>query len=223
MEQQVLPPARAGAGFWPWIIILIVLAAGLAWRGMARSGVDDLDDSWKSHPAVGSQLPYFHLEPLTGDARPKELADLQGKVTLINLWGPWCGVCAVEFPHLVELEQHFRAEPDFQFLSVSTNYDPTNEVGLAQETEQFLKQYRAEFPTYRDPAAATQKALLQGPLRGELGYPATLLVDREAKIRGLWLGYYPGVERQIREAIAALLAGNESGPQPSDSQRSQHD
>ena len=41
-------------------------------------------------------------------------------MTLVNFWGPWCPACGIEFPHLVELEEHFRTDPNFQFLSVST-------------------------------------------------------------------------------------------------------
>ena len=57
-------------------------------------------------------------------------ADLKGKVTLVNFWGPWCPACAIEFPHLVELEEHFRGDPNFQFLSISTNADPLDDRGL---------------------------------------------------------------------------------------------
>ena len=55
------------------------------------------------HPAVGQKITTFALQPLTGDSREVTEADLAEKVTLVNFWGPWCGACAVEFPHLVEV------------------------------------------------------------------------------------------------------------------------
>src|SRR5262249_39047933 len=136
-----------------------------------------------THPAIGTKLTMFRLEPLTGNGRPITEADLIGKVTLVNFWGPWCGACVVEFPHLMEIEKHFREEPDFQFLSISTNYNPRDDKGLAQSTEHFLKQRRADFPTYRDPDAATTRDLIQAARLDHFGYPTTVLIDREGAIR----------------------------------------
>src|SRR5262249_16153316 len=156
--------------------------------------------------AVGVKLTTFRLEPLTGTGHSAAEADLLGKVTLINFWGPWCGACAIEFPHLVELEQHFRAQPDFQFFPLSSNYNPRDDKDLAENTELFLKCQRAEYPTYRDPEAQTTIGLAkEGKLDG-FAYPATLLLDRTGSIRGLWIVYVPGDERAVRAAIESVLS-----------------
>jgi thiol-disulfide isomerase/thioredoxin len=158
------------------------------------------------HPAVGTKLPTFQLEPLTGEVRPASAADLAGKVTLVNFWGPWCGACVVEFPHLVEIEQHFRTKPGFQFFSVSSNFDPRDEQGLAESTEAFLKQQQADFPTYRDPQGATTISLVKAAEIENFGFPATVVFGRGGAIRGLWIGYVPGDELAVRKAIDAALA-----------------
>ena len=44
-----------------------------------------------NHPAVGQPILLFELEPLTDATTPLSRADLQGKVTLVNLWATWCG------------------------------------------------------------------------------------------------------------------------------------
>jgi thiol-disulfide isomerase/thioredoxin len=51
-----------------------------------------------NHPAVGQPILLFELEPLTDATTPLSRADLQGKVTLVNLWATWCGPCEEEFP-----------------------------------------------------------------------------------------------------------------------------
>src|SRR5262245_46062682 len=127
-ERQLLPPEPTRSAIWPWLLIIVALTAVIAFRALGPSAPPNHGEL---HPAVGTTITAFHLEPLTGDSRKAEASDLIGKVTLVNFWGPWCGACAVEFPHLVELEQHFRKQQDFQFFSVSSNPNPLDETDLA--------------------------------------------------------------------------------------------
>src|SRR5688500_16565991 len=137
MEQRLSPPSPAARPLWPWFLILTALAILLLWR-LSRPAPSTNDGP--NHPGVGSAVTEFSLAPLTGDPPPVELASLDGKLTLINFWGPWCGPCDLEFPHLLELAEHFRPHPEFQFLSVSYNPDPFDTSGLAQSTSEFLRQ-----------------------------------------------------------------------------------
>jgi thiol-disulfide isomerase/thioredoxin len=185
--------------------VLFGLLLFVAWRWMGSSATD-LEGRGRRHPAVGTRLQDIALEQLTGDARPITTADLGGKVTLINFWGPWCGPCAIEFPHLIELQEHFRGHSDFQFLSVSSNPDPRDDRGLAESTREFLRQQRASIPTYRDSAGRTTIALIHTARLERFGYPTTVLLDRDGVIRALWTGYRPGDERSMRAIIEVVLA-----------------
>ena len=179
-ERQSLPPERSGWGVWPWLGLLGLLVAGLAIRSAIKPAALEQESRGEHHPAVGVKLTRFHLEPLTGESREVNLDDLDDKVTLINFWGPWCGACAVEFPHLVELEKPFRPRPGFQFFSVSSNYNPADETDLAKNTEQFLKARQADFPTYRDPWGRDDAGHHAGSARGTI----RLSGDRAAGQRG---------------------------------------
>lgn len=209
-ERQLFPPDRTGWGIWPWIGLLGLLAALLVWRGtMKPADVGEQEMRGEHHPAVGTKLTRFSLEPLTGESREVSIGDLEGKVTLVNFWGPWCGACLIEFPHLMEIEQHFRSQSGFQFFSVSSNYNPADETDLAKNTEQFLNKQRAEFPTYRDPRGQTTMALAVAAREEQFGYPATALLGPEGEIRGLWIGYQPGDEKAVRQAIEKTLANKQ--------------
>src|SRR3954466_3532940 len=104
-ERQLMPPERKPVRLWPWLLLLIVFVAMFALR--AWRATPEAEQRGEHDPAVGAQLTDFRWEPLTGDARPVTQADLEDKLTLVNFWGPWCPACAIEFPHLVELEEHF--------------------------------------------------------------------------------------------------------------------
>ena len=202
-EKQWLPPEQNGLRFWPWaalaLVVLLVFLSRSWWHGIER-GV-----TGAQHPAVGQKITSMALKPLTGDAREIETADLMGKVTLVNFWGPWCGACVVEFPHLVEIEAHFRGNERFQFLSVSSNFDPLDETGLAENTADFLKRHGADFPTYRDPRGQTTRGLATELKLENFGYPTSLLIGPDLTVLGVWMGYAPGDEKDVRQSIEKAL------------------
>ncbi len=207
MEQDFYEPAGSSWPWWPLVIVLVAVIAigGLLWAAVLWQVRIEEENSQR---AVGARLTELALEPLTGDPPPVTLADLQGKVTLINFWGPWCKPCIQEFPHLVEILEHYGKRDDFRFISVASNQDPLDLEGLAEETALFLKQHQVNFPTYSDPAAKTRQALIDTAGIEAFGYPATLVVGRDGRLRGLWLGYVPGEERHVREAIEMALRGD---------------
>jgi thiol-disulfide isomerase/thioredoxin len=207
-EQQLLPPQRRRSRVWLWLGLMVLVAVVFAAATLLRPPPPPIGPR---HPAVGTKLTTFHLEPLTGEGRETSLEDLAGKVTLLNFWGPWCSACIVEFPHLVEIERHFRGRGDFQFFSVSSNQNARDETGLAASTAQFLKQHQADFPTYRDADARTIDSLITDAKLDHFGFPTTVLLGRDGAIRGIWLGYSRGDEESVRQAIEKALADEPPG------------
>ncbi len=187
------------AAFW------LALVAGCH-EGLPGGSYEDYIGA--KHPAVGTKLDVVRLQPLTPGAEPVSAADIEGKVTLMNLWGPWCGYCEVEFPHLVDMVKHFETNDDFRFLSVSVPASPSEDASLAAETEDFLKRYKANFPAYTDNDAVTRRHLVEATKIGAdgFGYPTTLVLGRDGKIRGMWVGYVGGWEKQMRRVVEAALA-----------------
>ncbi len=73
----------------------------------------------RQQPGVGKPLPRLELVGLTGGAEPVTLADLRGKVTLVNFWGTWCPPCRDELPHIAAIYHKYRDRDDVRVLAVS--------------------------------------------------------------------------------------------------------
>jgi len=153
---------------------------------------------------VGEKLPQLRLRPLDGNDKTVALSDMAGRVVLLNFWGTWCPPCREELPHIAALYREFRSRPAFELLAVSCEEDGTeNLASLRQATEGFLKQQRIDVPVYTDRGGVTRAAVRQ--VVGFAGYPTTLVLDRQGCVRGVWSGYRPGMEDQMRELVARLL------------------
>lgn len=187
------------------VVGLIVLLGLLIWR-QARRPRPGEEGMGTRHPAVGQSLAKFSVQPLTGGDQPLKLADLSGKVALINVWGTWCGPCLVEFPHLKELAEHYRNRSDFQFVSLSCSVPGADDDDLAENTAALLKEQHADFPTYADPTWQARQEIgrVTGEPRG-IPYPTTLLLGRDGTIRAVWFGYRDGLTDDMRDAIEDAL------------------
>ncbi|MEA3004373.1 MAG: hypothetical protein QOH81_3161 [Sphingomonadales bacterium] len=66
---------------------------------------------------VGKPAPAFALT--TFDKRKLKLADLQGKVVVINWWATWCGPCKAEMPMMSAFHRRHKGE-GFEIFGVTT-------------------------------------------------------------------------------------------------------
>ncbi len=198
-------------GVFPWLALPVIAVFVILWiqlrnpEGKKDPERPDAQQSDAEQPGIGNRLPRLQLEPLTGDGRPVGLNDLKGHVTLIDFWGTWCPPCRAELPHLAELAGRFGNQRDFRLLAVSCGGDPNSEnvESLRQETAAFLRENNIDLPTYWDPQGSSRFGV--DAVAGFKGYPTTVLFDRQGVIRGYWIGYEPGVERQIERRVAELL------------------
>src|SRR4051812_13753573 len=64
---------------------------------------------------VGEVAPNFQLRDLGGNM--VTLAQLRGKIVLLNFWATWCGPCRVEMPAMEQLYRTF-SHQEFEILAV---------------------------------------------------------------------------------------------------------
>ncbi len=199
-EQQALGKRPRGSGrlIGLFLLLAVVISLVLIVKSLTPPPSDPGDS-----PAVGKVFEGLQFEPLTEGAEAISLADLQGQVTLINFWGPWCGPCRIEFPELMELRDGFK-DPRFRFVSVSYSAAP-GDPQLRTQTAAFLAGQKFVLPVHQDPQLAVSQTLQKLTQEPGFSFPTTVLLDQQGVIRSVWIGYRPGIAKEMREHVAALL------------------
>lgn len=127
----------------------------------------------------------------TIDGRAVRLADLKGKVVLLNFWATWCGPCIKEMPYLVSLYEKYRSE-GFELLAISVDDKADRDEVIA-----FAPKHGMIFPVLFDDGVRSRY--------GVNAFPTNVFIDRQGRERHRLAGVGPETARSLEIIIAELL------------------
>jgi len=144
-----------------------------------------------SKPAGGEVkvAPDFTLTSIDGNR--VSLAEHRGKVVLLDFWATWCPPCRAAIPHVVELQNQYRADG---FAVVGMNMDQDSEDLTA-----FLQRNTVNYPIVR---VTEDVRMAYG---GVSSIPIAFLIDRQGRIRQKYLGYDKRIAEDMEQTLQALL------------------
>ena len=161
-------------------ILLLVLVACLAACGPAPQA------------SATKVAPAFDLPDLNGGR--VSLADLEGKVLVVDFWATWCGPCITEIPHYAEFWRKNQPR-GVEVLGV------VMDSGSPDDILDFVREYKIPY----------RQLLGDDEIAGEFGvnqgFPTTFVIDGEGVIRSKILGSPPTKFDKLQETVDAALAG----------------
>jgi thiol-disulfide isomerase/thioredoxin len=123
------------------------------------------------------RVPAPQLSGTTLEGEPLDVADYRGQVVVLNFWASWCPPCRAEAPNLLEVAEATKAD-GVQFIGV-------NVKNARDEAIAFERKQGVTYPSLHDQPGVLltrfRKLVPQVP-------PTTLLLDREGRIAGRFIG-----------------------------------
>src|SRR3981081_716794 len=134
-----------------------------------------------------SLAPAFNLKDASG--KDIKLADLKGKVVLVNFWATWCEGCQVEIPWFVEFQKEY-ASRGFVVVGISMDDDGWKSV------KPWIKEKKVNYPI-----VIGNEGL--GKQYGLEGMPLSALLDREGRLADVHHGIVEktATQQKIRELL----------------------
>lgn len=185
---------------WNGLLTGVLLAGSLfIWTtrmGTPRSAAAPIEvppEAALPAPQPGHPAPSFRLQTLDGST--VSLADLTGRVVLINVWASWCAPCRSEMPAIEAAYVTYR-EQGFTVAAVNLRED-------RETVAAFLRTHKLTFPALLDTDGTVSTAYRSHAL------PSSFFVDRQGVIRAVYRGPMPRsvitgtVEQLLRERSAA--------------------
>jgi thiol-disulfide isomerase/thioredoxin len=138
-------------------------------------------------PLLPRPAPAFVVEMLEGG--DKALADLRGKIVLVDFWATWCKPCLETMPRLQKLYSAY-SDRGFEVLGISIDDDKDRVKKVKRIVDKLGISYPISLDAKQTPAWHQLKVK---------AIPAMYLLDREIQIVAQWAGKidYAEVEKEV--------------------------
>lgn len=144
---------------------------------------------------INMPAPTFALLNLKGEK--VDLANLKGKVVILDYWATWCGPCIASFPGMQKAVDKYKNDPNVVFLFINTSQREENR-------EQVVKDFMAANPYTFNVLLDTKNK--QDPNKFDVieeykvtGIPTKFIIDGNGKIRFKKIGGSSNVDGTVKE------------------------
>jgi len=166
-------------------LVVSALLAGAALAGCSNGIGGSGDQGFVSGNGDIRTLPAADRKapgPVSGTSlqgKQISLADLKGKVVVVNVWGSWCGPCRAEAPMLAAAAKDLQRK-GVVFVGINSR-NPEQAAPRA-----FVRRYGIPYDSIYDPDGRTLLAF-RGTLPAN-AIPSTVVLDRQGRVAASVLG-----------------------------------
>ncbi|UCD52107.1 MAG: carboxypeptidase regulatory-like domain-containing protein [Phycisphaerales bacterium] len=139
-------------------------------RGDSPLGVPDIRVQPLTYPGAGESAPLFEAQ--TFDDKTVRLADLRGKVVLLDFWASWCNPCVAKLPKMRTLHEAFADEKNFAMIGLSLDWDVEKARRMIDEKD----------PDWTQLSLGSMDESIVVKQYGVGGIPMTILIDADGTI-----------------------------------------
>lgn len=137
------------------------------------------------------------------DQSPVKLADMRGRVVLLDFWADWCGPCISTFPQLKNWSEKYK-DKGLVILGVTDYFGGADgrDMTTAQELD-YLREFKKKHNLPYGFAVADGRD--NDVAYGISSIPTSFLIDRRGVVRYISVGAAPQELNELSQAIRKLL------------------
>ncbi|GAA1525687.1 TlpA disulfide reductase family protein [Actinomadura kijaniata] len=185
--------ARASVG----VAALVGVLSGCAGNGASGDAAGGTrfvaGDGSTTQIAAAERKPAPVASGATLDGKQVSLADLRGKVVVVNFWASWCAPCRGEAPSLEQVYTENKGR-GVEFLGV-------NFKDSAENAKAFERKFKVTYPSFHDADGRIGLGFREVPPNA---IPSTLVLDKQGRIAVRILG--ATTYSKLNPLVAKVLA-----------------
>jgi thiol-disulfide isomerase/thioredoxin len=122
----------------------------------------------------------------------------------VDIWGSWCPPCREAIPHLNNLSAAY-ADRGVEVVGVAFEESPSSEIAV-QRLREFMREYDIQFTVLYGGQPSANEVMRIFPDLGTFGgFPTTVVLDRDRRVREATVGFTPRMMTKIEAAVEASL------------------
>ena len=149
---------------------------------------------------VGKPAPDFTLDLLGQGKKTFHLADMKGKVVILDFWATWCGPCLQAMPQVEAVAEEFK-DKGVHLVAVNLEED-------AKTISSMMERHKLKMTVALDRDGTTALKYQANAI------PQTVIIDKEGNVARLFVGGGPKLGEQLKAAVEAVISGKAAEKPP---------